>query len=153
MYKRIVVGTDGSPGALMAVDTAIQLAHMSGATLHVVNVHKKLSAFQLASAAEAGMLAVDVAETNDAILAGAQQICDQALERARKVGVEAESYCLSGDAADALMQVATDTGADLLVVGNRGMAGARRVLGSVPNKVSHHCPASLLIVDTSEARA
>jgi nucleotide-binding universal stress UspA family protein len=52
------------------------------------------------------------------------------------------------------MQVAKDAGADLLVVGNRGMSGARRfVLGSVPNKVSHHCPSNLLIIDTSEARA
>jgi nucleotide-binding universal stress UspA family protein len=57
------------------------------------------------------------------------------------------------DPADALMKVVEQTGADLLVVGNRGMTGARRfVLGSVPNKVSHHCPTNLLIVDTSEAR-
>ena len=68
--------------------------------------------------------------------------------------MQAETHNVGGDPADALMRVATDTGADLLVVGNRGMAGARRfVLGSVPNKVSHHCPASLLIVDTSKARA
>jgi len=52
------------------------------------------------------------------------------------------------------MRVAEDSKADLLVVGNRGMSGARRfVLGSVPNKVSHHCPTNLLIVDTHEARA
>ena len=59
---------------------------------------------------------------------------------------------MAGDAADALLKVAEDAGCDLLVVGNRGMAGVRRfVLGSVPNKLSHHCPSSLLIVDTSEA--
>ena len=59
---------------------------------------------------------------------------------------------MAGDAADALIRVATNARADLIVVGNRGMAGARRfVLGSVPNKVSHHCPSSLLIVDTSQA--
>jgi nucleotide-binding universal stress UspA family protein len=62
--------------------------------------------------------------------------------------VNTEAHCVAGDAADALMRVAEDAEADLLVVGNRGMAGARRfVLGSVPNKVSHHCPSSLLIVD------
>ena len=66
---------------------------------------------------------------------------------------ELEPLCLRGDAADALLKVAQDTQSDLLVVGNRGMTGARRfVLGSVPNKLSHHSPASLLIVDTSEAR-
>ena len=57
------------------------------------------------------------------------------------------------ETADALLTVAKDTGCDLLVVGNRGMTGARRfVLGSVPNKISHNCPANLLIVDTSTAR-
>jgi nucleotide-binding universal stress UspA family protein len=53
-------------------------------------------------------------------------------------------------ATDALVGVANDVGADLLVVGNRGLSGARRfVLGSVPNKVSHYCPCNLLVVDTT----
>ena len=50
---------------------------------------------------------------------------------------------------DALIDVAEQVNADLLVVGNRGMSGVRRMLGSVPNKVSHHCPCTLLIVDTT----
>ena len=58
---------------------------------------------------------------------------------------------MPGDPADALIRVAADADADLIVVGNRGMAGARRVLGSVPNKVSHHCSSSVLIVDTTHA--
>ena len=59
---------------------------------------------------------------------------------------------MAGEAADALIGVAEETGADLIVVGNRGMSGARRfVLGSVPNTVSHHCPCILLIVDTTTA--
>jgi nucleotide-binding universal stress UspA family protein len=63
--------------------------------------------------------------------------------------VNCETHQLPGDAADALLDVAEQVGADLLVVGNRGMTGARRfVLGSVPNEVSHHSPCSLLIVDT-----
>jgi nucleotide-binding universal stress UspA family protein len=154
MFKRIVVGTDGSVGANIAVDAAIELARLSGATLHVVNAFKAMSAYNLATAAEVGIAPVDVAETNEAILAQGQRFCDQAAERAGRVGVHTETHCVADDAADALMRVAKDTEADLLVVGNRGMSGARRfVLGSVPNKVSHHCPSSLLIVDTSEARA
>jgi nucleotide-binding universal stress UspA family protein len=67
--------------------------------------------------------------------------------------VSAEAHCIPGDAAEGLLKVAQDSGCDLLVVGNRGMTGVRRfVLGSVPNKLSHHSPSSLLIVDTSEAR-
>ena len=54
------------------------------------------------------------------------------------------------DAATALIDIAEEVGADLLVIGNRGMSGARRfILGSVPNKISHHAPCSLLIVDTA----
>ena len=154
MFKQIVVGTDGSTGANIAVDAAIELARMSGATLHVVNAHKLMTAYQLATAADVGIAPVDVSSTNDAILAEGKQICDQVIERAGQAGVQAEMHNVGGDAADALMQVAKDIEADLLVVGNRGMAGARRfVLGSVPNKVSHHSPSSLLIIDTSKARA
>lgn len=154
MFKQIVVGTDGSAGANIAVDAAIELARLSGATLHVVSARKIVSPYALAGAPEAGMAAVNVDESNAAILAEGQRLCDQVVERADGVGVRGEAHCVSGDAADALMKVAVDTGADLLVVGNRGMSGARRfVLGSVPNKVSHHCPTNLMIVDTSEARA
>ena len=153
MYKQIVVGTDGSPGADIAVDAAIELAKFAGATLHVVTARRVVSAFQVAGAAESGIAAVNIDEANDAVLAEGQLLCAQIVERAEKAGVHGEAHCVPGDAADALLRVVEDAKADLLVVGNRGMSGARRfVLGSVPNKVSHHCPTNLLIVDTSEAR-
>ena len=153
MYKQIVVGTDGSAGANIAVDAAIELARLTGATLHVVHAHKVMTGYQLAAAADAGMVSLDATGSNDAIHAEGQRICDQVGERAERVGVHAEAHCVPGDAVDALISVATDSNADLVVVGNRGMTGARRfVLGSVPNKVSHHCPASLLVVDTTQAR-
>jgi nucleotide-binding universal stress UspA family protein len=153
MYKQIVVGTDGSTGANMAVDAAIELARLSGATLHVVNAHKLMTAYQLATAADVGIAPVDVGSTNDQIVADGKRLCDQVIARAKEAGVQAESHSIGEDPADALIRVVEETGADLLVVGNRGMTGARRfVLGSVPNKVSHHCPTSLLIVDTSDAR-
>jgi nucleotide-binding universal stress UspA family protein len=153
MYKQIVVGTDGSPGGNIAVDAAIELARLTGATLHVVHAYKVMGAYHMAAAAEVGVVP-DIAESNEAIHAQSKRICGEAIERARGVGVHAEEHCVPDDAADALIKVATESAADLVVVGNRGMAGARRfVLGSVPNKVSHHCPASLLIVDTSQSRA
>jgi nucleotide-binding universal stress UspA family protein len=154
MFKQIVVGTDGSSGANMAVDAAIELARLTGATLHVVSARKTVSPYALAASPEAGIATVNIDESNAATLAEGQRLCDQVVERAAEAGVRGEPHCVDGDAADALMRVAEDTGADLLVVGNRGMSGARRfVLGSVPNKVSHHCPTNLLIVDTHEARA
>jgi nucleotide-binding universal stress UspA family protein len=153
MYSQIVVGTDGSPGASIALEHAMELARMSGATLHIVSAHRVTTPYQLAAASEVGMAAAAVGDSNEAIHDDAQRICDAAVERAKDLGVNAESHCIPGDAADALLTVAKDTGCDLLVVGNRGMTGVRRfVLGSVPNKLSHNSPASLLIVDTSTAR-
>jgi nucleotide-binding universal stress UspA family protein len=153
MYTRIVVGTDGSAGAHIAVDAAIELARLTGATLHVVHGHKLASAYHLAAAFEVGVVP-NVVEADEAILAESHRICEEAVTQAGHVGVAAEAHYVAGDAADALVRVATDTKADLIVVGNRGMTGTRRfVLGSVPNKVSHHCPTSLLIVDTSQPAA
>jgi len=153
MYQQIVVGTDGSVGANVALEHALELARLSGATLHIVTAHKLTTPYQLAAASEVGMAAAAVGESNEAVHEDAQRICDHAVARAEDAGVTAEAYCVPGDAADALLTVAKDTGCDLLVVGNRGMTGARRfVLGSVPNKISHNCPANLLIVDTSTAR-
>ena len=59
-------------------------------------------------------------------------------------------FARQGDPADAILDVAEEQGADLIVVGNKGMTGAKRfLLGSVPNKVSHHAPCSVLIVRTT----
>jgi nucleotide-binding universal stress UspA family protein len=57
---------------------------------------------------------------------------------------------LQGDPADALLTLCEDLDADLLVIGNRGMRGAKRfLLGSVSNRCAHHAPCSILIVHTS----
>jgi nucleotide-binding universal stress UspA family protein len=151
MYKQIVVGTDGSAGADIAVNAALELARLTGATVHVVHAHKLTTAFHLSAAAEVGVVP-DVTAANDAVEAMSRQICDQTATRAGELGVQVETHSVPSDPADALIRVAEDADADLIVVGNRGMAGARRVLGSVPNKVSHHCPTSVLIVDTSPQR-
>ncbi|MDZ4825956.1 MAG: universal stress protein [Actinomycetota bacterium] len=154
MYTQIVVGTDGSASANIAVDAAVELARFSGATLHVVHAHKILTASHLAMGAEGGVMPIDLRETNDAAQAEAQRVCDDVVKRADAVGVNAKAHCVGGDAADALIRVAGEANADLIVVGNRGMTGKKRfVLGSVPNKVAHHCTASVLIVDTSGARS
>jgi nucleotide-binding universal stress UspA family protein len=78
-------------------------------------------------------------------------LLEQAQFDARAADVaEVETFARQGDAADAILDVAEEQGADLIVVGNKGMTGAKRfLLGSVPNKVSHHAPCSVLIVRTS----
>ena len=152
MYQQIVVGTDGSAGANVAVDAAIELARMTGARLHVVHAHRVATA--TATGAELGAPPVDIMEVNEAIHSEGQRICDQAIARADRAGVQVDAHCAGGHAGEELLLVASAVSADLVVVGNRGMSGMRRfVLGSVPNKVAHHCPTSLLIVDTYQARA
>jgi nucleotide-binding universal stress UspA family protein len=154
MYTQIVVGTDGTKTATVAVDAAIDLARLVGAILHVVHAHKVLSGAHAAAGAEMGIVPLDIMAANEDIHNQGMQICEQVVITAERVGVHAEAHCVAGDAADAVIRVAADVHADLIVVGNRGMTGMRRfVLGSVPNKVAHHCPTSILIVDTHQARA
>jgi nucleotide-binding universal stress UspA family protein len=73
-----------------------------------------------------------------------------ASEAINEAGVKVETFAREGDPADAILDVAEEQGADLIVVGNKGMTGAKRfLLGSVPNKVSHHAPCSVLIIRTT----
>jgi nucleotide-binding universal stress UspA family protein len=76
---------------------------------------------------------------------------EQSRQEAIGAGVEdVETTARQGDAADAIIDIAEESRADLIVVGNKGMTGAKRfLLGSVPNKVSHHAPCSVLVVRTT----
>jgi nucleotide-binding universal stress UspA family protein len=78
----------------------------------------------------------------------AQHSVERAQQRLAHLGVESETHVWPGEPADALVQIAGEQDAQMIVVGNRGMSGARRVLGSVPNRVSHHAPCDVLIVTT-----
>jgi nucleotide-binding universal stress UspA family protein len=150
VFDVVVVGTDGSESAGVAVREAAALAALTNATLHVVSAYRPVSVTSVAMAATAGAATVDVEAVNRGAAAEAEQVCEHALADARRQGVKCEVHAVPGDPADTLIAVAKDVAADVLVVGSRGMSGARRfVLGSVPNKVSHHCPCSLLIVDTA----
>ncbi len=75
---------------------------------------------------------------------------ERAETQARSAGLaNVEVFARQGDAADAILDVAEELDADLIVIGNKGMTGADRfLLGSVPNKVSHYAPCSVLIVRT-----
>jgi len=79
----------------------------------------------------------------------ADSLLDELISVARKANVDAEVHAATGEPAEAIVRVATRVGADLIIVGNKGMRGARRVLGSVPNSIAHHAPCSVLIVDTT----
>ena len=123
MYTRILVGTDGSPTAQMAVDRAVEMARTLGATLTVLT----------ASRPEPG-----------------ERLMAQERARLADTGVDLETKVVEKDPATALLDEVEHGRYDLLVVGNKGMTGVGRFfLGSVPNKVSHHVNTSLLIVRTT----
>ena len=147
MFGSIVVGTDGSETAEEAVRQAVELAARLGATLQIVSAYEPVPAGRLREEAQPVptdlQWMINPREDVDATLRRAEQA-------AREGGVEAETYARQGDPADAILDVAEERGADLIVVGNKGMTGARRfLLGSVPNRVSHHAPCSVLIIRTT----
>jgi nucleotide-binding universal stress UspA family protein len=147
MYRVIVVGTDGSDRAAIAVAHAIVLAKITGGTLHVVHAVRPVA---MAGSGN-DFAAVAVGEANMMFDRG-DHTGAQALAQAAREGVSAEMHSADGDPADALIAIAESCKADLVVVGNRGMTGIKRfVLGSVANRLSHHCPCNLLIVSTDTA--
>ena len=150
MYQAIVVGTDGSETANIAVGRATELAKLTGATLHIVHAFQPLTRTHLGASATVASPTIDIVQVNEGIEGHAHDVLDHAAAAAKRADVKVEVHALPGDPADTLVAAAKNVGADLVVVGSRGMSGVKRfVLGSVPNKVSHHCPCSLLIVDTT----
>ena len=147
MFSSIVLGTDGSDTARKAVREATELAKQVGATIDLVSAYEPVPSQRLR--AEAREVPDDVSwmvnprEDVEATL-------KEAAEEVEGAGVTVKTYAREGDPADAILDVAEERGADLIVVGNRGMTGAKRfLLGSVPNKVSHHAPCSVLIIRTT----
>ena len=150
MFKAIVVGTDGSDGGNRAVLAAADLAATQpGSVLHIVSVQKPLSATALA-ASEMAAAAPIAAEMNweAEIREELEARLGRAAKSAEQPGLQIETHARFGSPADVICELAEQLEADLIIVGNRGMKGGRRLLGSVPNSVSHHAPCSVLIVDT-----
>jgi len=155
MFRSVVVGTDGSTTARSAVRVAAAVAAMSDADLHIVTAYRP-SAWINSFCAEGyavGMPTVDTTSIARGVADDARQILEQAVIDLDGLAVQVSTHAVASDPCDALCRVATLLDADLLVVGDRGMSGARRVLGSVPNKVTHHAPCSVLVVDTARVTA
>src|ERR1700743_274515 len=145
MLKSILVGTDGSDAAGVAISHAIGLASALGARLHIVSAYAPVSEqpSRIGRVHVPSDVQVNLREEVLALLEASRRDAEAA-------GVDrVETFARVGDAADAILDVAEEQGSDLIVVGNKGMTGATRfLLGSVPNKVSHHAPCSVLILVT-----
>jgi nucleotide-binding universal stress UspA family protein len=147
LFKRIVVGTDGSDSALEAVRQAVEIARLTEARLDVVSAYEPVPKRRVESEREGAPADVqhEFGPREDVTFA-----LDSATAMARESDVEVTPHAMDGDPADAILQTAEKVEADLIVVGNKGMTGARRfLLGSVPNKVSHHAECSVIIVRTT----
>jgi nucleotide-binding universal stress UspA family protein len=147
MFRSIVVGTDGSETAEKAVREAVELARSVGASVSVVSAYAPVSRRRIREeqreAPDDMQWMINAREDVDATLR-------EAKEEHEDSGVEIETFAREGHPADAIIDVAEEQLADLIVVGNKGLTGAKRfLLGSVPNKVSHHAPCSVLIVRTT----
>jgi nucleotide-binding universal stress UspA family protein len=127
---------------------AIDLARAVGAKLELVSAYEPVPRERIR--AEARQAPDDL----EAWTFNPREDVDEALRiaaaAAAGAGVEARTHAIQGDPADAILDVAEEQNANLIVVGNKGMTGAKRfLLGSVPNKVSHHAPCSVLIIRTT----
>ncbi len=147
MFRSIVVGTDGSDTARQAVREAVELAAALGASIELVSAYEPVAGQRLRDEAREAprdlQWMINAREDVEATLR-------EAAAEAEAAGVAVQTYAREGDPADAILDVAEERGADLIVVGNKGMTGAKRfLLGSVPNKVSHHAPCSVMIIRTA----
>jgi nucleotide-binding universal stress UspA family protein len=143
MGDSIVVGTDGSSTAKQAVSEAVRLAKALGAEVHVVSAFQPIHA--RVTGAPEGAAKVWQPLPHDQV----DNILHEAVAGVRLAGVDATAHAIRKDPADALITVADEVGATMIVVGSKGMHGARRLsLGNVPNKVSHHARCNVLIVAT-----
>ncbi len=148
MFGSIVVGTDGSNTASEAVRQATELARSLGAKVYLVSAYEPIPEGRLRD--ERQQVPEDLQwmvnpreDVEETLETGAGKLKEQ--------GVDVETLAREGDPADAILDVAEEKNADLIVVGNKGMTGAKRfLLGSVPNKVSHHAPCSVMIIRTPE---
>lgn len=147
MIETILVGTDGSDTAGEAVRQAGELAARIGARVILVSAYEPVPDARLRS--ERLETPRDLQWTINP-REDVERLLEAGAEPLRAAGVAVETLAREGDPADAILDVAEQRGCDLIVVGNKGMSGVKRfLLGSVPNRVSHHAPCSVLIIRTT----
>jgi nucleotide-binding universal stress UspA family protein len=141
VFHTVVVGADDSSTAREAVMIAADVAQSGGAELHIVTAYdpKSVRADDLPQ------------ELRFSAMHPAEALLRRLSVLVRERGLEPVVHTAEGDPVDAIVSVAESVDADLIVVGNKGMKGVRRVLGSVPNSVAHKAPCSVLIADTTAA--
>jgi nucleotide-binding universal stress UspA family protein len=138
--RSIVVGTDGSPSADAAVRRAAEIAKGSGTRVHLVTAYPDVPTYRETIASSARAEPIDLRQAAESVLARESRAL-------QNEGIEVMTHAREGDPADVIIDVAQEEGADLIVVGARGLSGLQRfLLGSVSSKLSHHAPTSVMVV-------
>jgi nucleotide-binding universal stress UspA family protein len=144
MLKTVAVGTDGSDTAGKAVEFAIDLARRYEARLVAISCYRPVDETRVMrdqeDAPQEIQWSINREQDVNAALA-------QVESHGHAAGLEVTTVASQGSPADVLITQASEQGADVLVVGNKGMH--RRILGSVPNTVAHRADCSVIIVKTT----
>ena len=140
MFSTVAVGTDGSPTAAQAVQAAAEIARRFGAKLVLLSAYRESGEGPSNPSGDEEQWAFNP-------VARLRELLARQEDELRAQGLECSTLLDEGNPADVLVRLAEASGADLLVIGNKGMR--RRVLGSVPNSVTHRAPCAVLVVKTT----
>jgi nucleotide-binding universal stress UspA family protein len=144
MFKTVAVGTDGSDTATKAVTFAIDLAGRYGARLVAISCYRPVNERSVIADQENApqeiQWSINREQEVESTLRNVESL-------AHAAGLEVTTVASQGSPADVIVKHASEQGADVIVVGNRGME--RRILGSVPNSVAHKADCSVVIVKTT----
>lgn len=146
MYRRIVVGADGSPAADRAVAAAGELARLARAEVQLVTAYRPVRAAVLAgSGGPGGPPDPGWSGDNERFLA--EEVVRAASDRLERLGVDVHSMTRLGEPADALLAVAEELNADLLVIGSGDPPGRHCApFGSLAERIARHAPCDVYVV-------
>lgn len=139
MFSTVAVGLDGSATAAQAVDAAAELARRFDADLVLITAYRSRDGRPHPQEGEGGW--------DDNPAARQAELVARTARRLRDDGLRVRSLEGEGSPGEVLVDIASDAGADVIVVGSKGME--HRVLGSVPNHVTHKADCSVLVVKTT----
>jgi nucleotide-binding universal stress UspA family protein len=145
MFKRILVGLDGSPGSEQALAKAIELATLQQAELWAVSVAEVVPRY---------VETIDeVAEASDHATAYFARLHRQAYDRAKHAGIELHAETLIGHPAHGVVEFAAKHDVDLVVIGHSGHTSLwGQFLGTTADKIVRHAPCSVLVVRSENGR-
>jgi nucleotide-binding universal stress UspA family protein len=149
MFASIVVGTDGSGTATAAVRQACALAEAHSSDLHIVSAYPSSIAPMVAMGRDPASLPASTDDRDVEARQGVERMLEEIRQQLAGAGVKITTHAVGYNAVTAILDVAKAQQADLIVVGNKGMQGPTRKLGSVPDVLAHSAPCAVLIVNTT----